>query len=84
MSIRAVRLLCALQLLAATGCVSSTPATPSAVPSSGGLWLSAQPRVPTGMPCSATTGRTSPSSPFSRDLFSSPTLEEVRIFDLLD
>ena len=84
MNTRAAGLLCALQMAAAIGCVPSTPATPSSVPGPAGLWLGAQPPGTNGQATLGDNWQDQKVRSLTGDLFSSPTLEEVRVFDLID
>jgi hypothetical protein len=85
MSTGLARLFCALLVItAASSCASPDPTEPSFSSAWGSLWPDAQPPGTTGHAVRGDNWQVQTLMSYSGVSFVSPTLEELRVFDLLD
>ena len=85
MSTRVAHLFCAaLVIIAASGCSSADPTAPSSNSAWGYLWPGAPPPGSAGHAVRGDNWQVQTLNAFSGVSFISPTLEELRVFDLLD
>jgi hypothetical protein len=90
MSTRPIRSISVLSLIllslivAGTACVSDNPTGPSSSSAWGALWTGTQPPGTSGHAVQGDNWQVQTLTAFNGITFVSPTLEELRVFDLLD